>query len=203
MDIQKIAGVLLSSDTVTGLSQRSGATNSEVKKVLTQVLPTLLSGADGQAKNADTAQSFASALATHAKDNTGNIGSFLGNVDLEDGMKILGHLLGSNSESTTRSVAKKTGVSSNKTATIMSAAASLLMSLLGQQADEEEDKGLDIGSLMGVLLENVDIGELVTSLLTDDTATTGKKKKKKKKKTASSDSGLGEVLGSILGKLLK
>ncbi len=198
MDIQKLATTLLSSGALDGLSQRSGASKGEVKSVLTQVLPALLSGADNQAKNADTSESFTKALSDHAKNSTLDLGSFLGGVDLEDGAKIIGHLLGSDTESTKKSVAKKTGVSGDSIGTIMSAAAPLLMSLLGQQADEDDNKDSGVGGLMGALLENVDVGELLMGLLTDDDDSKTTKKASKK-----SDSGLGSLVTGLLGKLLK
>lgn len=196
MDIQKLATTLLSSDALNGLSQRSGASKSDVKSVLTQVLPTLLGGADNQAKNADTAESFAAALASHAKNSTSDLTSFLGSIDLEDGGKIIGHLLGADTESTTASVSEKTGVSSGTISTIMSAAAPLLMSLLGQQADEDDDKDSGVASLMGSLLSNVDVGELLMGLLTDDDDSSSAK-------PASESSGLGGIISGLLGKLLK
>lgn len=223
MDIQKLAKTLLSSDAISGLSKRSGASKTEVKDVLVQVLPTLLSGADDQAKSADTAESFTKALASHAKADTGNLASFLGGVDMEDGAKIIGHLLGAGTGKTTKSVAKKTGVSDDKIGAIMAAAAPLLMSLLGQQADEEEEKQSGVGGLMGALLENVDVGELLIGLLTDDSESeskaksksksTSKSKSKTKSKSSSKskskskkkeeENALGDIIGGILGKLLK
>jgi len=203
MDIQKLAGTLLSSDALSGLSKKTGASKSEVKSVLTQVLPSLLSGAQSQADSADTAEGFAKALASHAKDDTGDLLGFLKNVDLEDGGKIIGHLLGGNTSSTTKAVAKKTGVSSSKVSDILSGAGPLLMSLLGQQADEDDDKDSGIGILMGSLLSNVDLGDLLTGLLTDDDSSSKSKSKKKKNSKKSSDSGLGSLLSGLLGKLLK
>lgn len=203
MDIQKLAGTLLSSDVLSGLSKKSGASKSEVKSVLTQVLPSLLSGAQSQADGSDTTDSFTKALASHAKDDTSDLLGFLKNVDLEDGSKIIGHLLGGNTSGTTKSVAKKTGVSSSKVTTILSGAAPLLMSLLGQQAEEDDDKDSGIGGLMGSLLSNVDIGDLLTGLLTDDDSSSKSKSKKKKSSKKSSDSGVGSLLSGLLGKLLK
>lgn len=223
MDLQKLAGTLLSSDSINSLSTSSGASKSQVKKVLTAVLPSLLSGADQQASGADTASGFAAALASHAKNSTLDISSFFDGIDLADGAKIIGHLLGSDTESVTESVAEDTGVSVSKVGSIMSAAAPLLMSLLGQQAEEDEDKDSSIGSLVGTLLSNVDVGELLTGLLTDDDdeKTTAKKSTSTKKKTStakkststkkksasskkSSDSvDVGSIVGSLLGKLLK
>lgn len=197
VDIQKLTSTLLSADAISGLSQRSGASSGEVKKVLSQALPALLGGVEEQAKGADTAEGFAAALSDHAKSNTSDLSGFLGNVDLADGAKIIGHLLGGSTEQTTKSVAKKAGVSKSKTSSILTAAAPLLMSLLGQQADEE-DKGSGIGDLIGTLLSNVDVGELLTGLLTDDS---GSKKKSSSKKA--SNSKLGEVIGSILKSFLK
>ena len=202
MDIQKLTSTLLSADAVKGLSQRSGASTGEVKKVLSQALPALLGGVEAQAKGADTAAGFAAALSDHAKSNTSDLSGFWGNVDLADGAKIIGHLLGGSSDQTTKSVAKKAGVSKTKTTSILTAAAPLLMSLLGQQADEE-DKGSVIGDLIGTLLSNVDVGELLTGLLTDDSGTKKKSASKKSASKKASGSKLGEVIGSILKSFLK
>ncbi len=206
MDLQKLAGTLLSGDVLSGLSEKSGASKSDVKNVLTQVLPSLLSGAENQAKNSDTAESFTKALSSHAKSDTGNLLDFLGNVDLEDGAKIIGHLLGSETSATTKSVSKKTGVSSGTVSTILDAAGPLLMSLLGQQAEEDDDKESPLGDLVGSLLSNVDVGDLLMSLLTDEDDSSSKKKSKKKtskKKKSTSSNGLGDILSTVLGKLLK
>ena len=199
MDLTKLAGTLLSSDSVKGLSDLAGVSDSDVTKVLSQALPSLLDGAKGQASNKDTAESFANALSDHAKDNTGSLGSFLGNVDLKDGAKIIGHLLGSDEDSTVKSISKKSGVDSDKISTILSAAAPLLMSLLGQQADEDDDKESGAAALVGALLENVDVGELLTGLLTDNSSSD----KKKKKKKASSKKDAGNLVGTLLKSLLK
>lgn len=200
MDLTKLAGSLLSSDSISGLSSLSGVSNDDVTSVLTQALPALLNGAKGQASDKETAESFAGALADHAKADTGNLSGFLGNVDLKDGAKIIGHLLGSDKDDTVDKVSKKTGVDSDKTSTILSAVAPLLMSLLGQQADEDDDKESGVGNLVGALLENVDVTELLTGLLTDNASSTGKKKKKKK---ASDKKDTGNLLGTLLKSLLK
>lgn len=228
VDIQKLTSTLLSADAIGGLSKRSGASAGEVKQVLSQALPVLLGGADEQAKGADTAAGFAAALASHAKSNTLDLSDFLGNVDLEDGAKIIGHLLGGSSEKTTKSVAKKAGVSNDKTASILAAAAPLLMSLLGQQT-EDEDTASPVGELIGTLLSNVDVGELLVGLLTDDgdtkkkastkksttkktatkstttkkTATKKSSTKKSAAKKADESTDLGDVVGSLLKGLLK
>lgn len=205
MDINKLASTLLSSDSIGGLSSLTNVSDKEVNSVLTAVLPALLNGAKDQAKGEDTTESFANALATHAKADTKDVKGFLGNVDLEDGAKIIGHLLGAQKEEVTEDAAKKTGVSNDKTAMILSAVGPLLMSLLGQQADEDENKGSGAEVLLSMLLENVDLVELLTGTSTQETGKKGSKKKGSKKKAAKkeeSNSALGGIVNGLF-KLLK
>ncbi len=184
MDLKEIAGQLLSADSLKGIASASGTSSSDVKKVLTQALPALLSGADNQSK---TSSSFAKALTDHASADTSDLGSFLKNIDLDDGAKIIGHLLGSSESGTTKEVAKKSGVSESKVTKILSSVAPLLMSLLGK-----ESKSSGIGDLLGSL----DWGDLLGDLLDGDSS-------KKKSSKKSSSGGLGDILGSVLKKVLK
>lgn len=208
MDLSKIAGSLLSNDSLKGLSNLTGADNKDITNVLTSALPSLLSGATEQAKNESTAASFAGALAQHAKDDTSDLTSFLGNVDLADGAKIIGHLLGSGKEETVKKAAKASGVSEKKTGDILSAIAPMLLSLLGQQAEEDDDKESGASGLVGALLDNVDVGSLLSGLISTDTSSTstsGKKKpaSSKKKPASSKKSDASGIIGGILSGLLK
>lgn len=202
MDLTKLAGTLLSSDSISGLSNLTGASDKDVSNVLAQALPALLSGANSQAKDKDTAESFATALSDHAKDDTKDLSKFLGNVDLKDGGKILTHLLGSDKDDVIGNIAESTGVSKKDTNSIVSGIAPLLLSLLGQQADEDDDKESGSANLVSALLENVDVGSLLTDLLTDNASSSDSSDKDKKKKKKDSDSS-GNLLGSIISGLLK
>ena len=200
MDLSKIAGALLSSDSISGLSNLTGANNNDIKNVLSSALPSLLSGATEQAKNESTAEGFANALAQHAKDDTSNLASFLGNVDLADGAKIISHLLGSGKDEAVKKAAKASGVSESKTSDILSAIAPMLLSLLGQQADEDDDKESGVGNLVGALLDNVDVGSLLSGLISTDTSS---EKDDKKKPASSKKNNAGGIIGGILSGLLK
>ena len=194
MDINSLLGTLLSSDSVSGVSKATKTDNNEVASVLNAALPMLLKGAKKQSEDKDTAASFATALLSHGKKDTSNLSSFLKNVDLDDGSKIIGHLLGKDDDSV-KKIAKSSGVSAKKTGDILSAAAPLLMSLLGQEsASKKSDNNVAL-ELAGALLKNVDVGDLIGDLLGGD----NKKKKSSKKK----DNDAGEIIGDILGALLK
>lgn len=198
MDLKKLAGTLLDSDTISSLSKLTGASGSDVTSVLTNALPSLLNGAKEQAKDSGTSEGFVSALSQHAKDDTSNLSSFLGNVDLNDGAKIISHLLGSKESSVIKNVSKETGVSQSKISSILSAIAPLLMSLLGQQTDEDNDSGLDVGGLIGGLVENVDVGSLLTGLLGGGSSSSSGSSNAK----PASNNTAGNLLGGIM-KLFK
>ena len=194
MDINSLLSTLLSSDSVSGVSKATKADDKEVQSVLNAALPLLLKGAKKQSEDKDTAESFATALLSHGKKDTSNLSSFLKNVDLDDGSKIIGHLLGKDDDSV-KKIAKTSGVSAKKTGDILSAAAPLLMSLLGQEsASKKSDNNVAL-EIAGALLKNVDVGDLIGDLLGGD----NKKKKSSKKK----DNDAGEIIGDILGALLK
>lgn len=161
MDISSIMGTLLSSESVNGVAEKTGSSKTDVMNVLSSSLPQLLSGANKQSTDAETAEGFASALNQHAASDTSSISSFLSKVDLTDGAKIVGHLLGNNSQSAS-------SASSSNSGNILSAAAPLLMSLLGKQAQSSNNNstsGSNVGGFMGNLLGKTDIAGLASSFL--------------------------------------
>ncbi len=223
MDMSSLITTLLSSDSVSGVSKATKASSSNVQSVLNAALPLLLNGAKAQSEDESTAESFANALLSHGQKDTSNLTSFLKNVDLEDGGKIVKHLLGSTDS--VEEIAKESGVSAKETGNILSAAAPLLMSLLGQDsASKKNNNTAAVLSVASVLLQNVDVGDLLGNLLGGGSSKT-KKKTTAKKSTSSSkktttakkttaakkttkkadddNDSAAEVIGDILGKLLK
>jgi hypothetical protein len=142
---KSILDTLLSGSSLSALSELTGAGSDQVQNVLAQAVPTLVTGMKKNASSKDGEQSLTTALSQHAKDDTSDVASFLKNVDLKDGDKILSHILGGNKPAVESGIAKKAGVSKNQTATILSAAAPLLLSLLGNKKEE------GAGGLMGML----------------------------------------------------
>ena len=159
MDLASMLQTMLSSDSIAKMGEKTGTSTDEVKSVLFSALPAMLSGVQGQANNQDTVAGFAGALDAHAKDDVSDIAAFLSNVDLEDGEKIIGHLLGGNKDAATTAAAEKAGLSTAATGSILGAAAPLLMSLLGQQATQtvqaqapaQQSASSDGGLLAGLL----------------------------------------------------
>ncbi len=169
MDLNELMSTMLSEESIEGLGAKAESSPEEVRGVLSSALPLLLNGASAQANNQETAGGFVNALQQHSQDDASNVSSFLGNVDLGDGAKIIAHLLGANTANQTQAVAQQAGVSQQQTGNILSAAAPLLLTLLGQQAasgnNSASNNSAGIGSLMGSLLGSGDMTSLLGSLL--------------------------------------
>ncbi len=166
MDLNALMGTLLSGDTIANMSQKTGASSQEVQNVLASALPALLNGAQAQANSADTAESFVNALAQHAQTDTTDLTSFVQNIDMDDGAKIVGHLLGNQQTEITQTASQRAGLSSGSTGLILAAAAPLLMSLLGKQTSgNQNNNAMGIGSLLGSMLGGADTTSLIGSLL--------------------------------------
>lgn len=199
MDQKALLNTLMGDDALTNVSRMTGATPKQVQQVLSAALPSLLQGAGRQVGDGG----FTAALARHAADDTSDIGSFFSHVDMTDGGKIVGHLLGDQAADTAEEAAERSGLSSAQTAKIIALAAPLLMSLLGQQSSQSSSAGLS--SLLGGLLgggsssggaSSNALGGVLLNLLggQTQTASTGKKKKKK----PSSANQTADLLGSFM-----
>lgn len=178
---------MLNDSSVKSLSKKTGASKDEVSSVLTAALPLLLKGAGQQAEDEETAESFADALDQHAESDTEDMDVFMDNVDMADGAKILAHLLGAETESTTKKVSKKSGTSKDNTAQILTAAAPLLMSVLGQENKKSSKKsskkasGDLVGALLSSAIENVNVTELLMGALTESLVSSAEEEAPKKK----------------------
>ena len=187
MDLASMMKTMLSSDSIAKMSEKTGTSTDEVKSVLLSALPAMLSGVKGQAINKDTVAGFAGALESHAKDDTSDISAFLSNVDIKDGEKIVGHLLGGDKAETTKAAANKAGLSTAATGSILGAAAPLLMSLLGQQATQAvQSQPQAAPSGVGLLGSLLGGGQQSGSSAPQQQA-------------SAQPSGLGGLLGSLFG----
>ncbi len=149
MDVNTLMKLMLSSNSTSALSKKSGASADQVTNILNSIMPMLLNGASAQATNQETAAGFASALDAHGAKDTSDLGKFLGGVDMADGAKIFQHLLGANSAASIQNAAKASGSSVKDVENIMAMVSPLLMSVLGQQ---KKKHGNASGGLMAALL---------------------------------------------------
>ncbi len=169
MDVTKLLSVITDSSGVAALSQSSGAQSGQVSDLLTKAIPILMKGMEQNAATEEGAGSLAKALDDHAGDDMSNIGSFLRNLDVSDGTKILGHILGSKSSEVQTGLAQKTGLSSSQVGNILSSVAPMLLSILGGQKQSANVNNSGIGGMLSSLLGNGGGGldDMISAALAD------------------------------------
>lgn len=153
---------LLNSDLgKTIISGVSGQTNQPTNKtadVLTMAMPVLMAAMKRNAATPQGAEGLMGALNNkHDGSILDNLGGFFsGGVDanvMNDGDKILGHVLGDKKQGVENIIGQKSGMDSNSVAQILQVAAPILMGLLGKQTRENNvSSANDLGGMLGGLL---------------------------------------------------
>jgi len=155
------------------LSKTANAEPSQIQKAVSLGVPALLESLVRNAKTEEGALSLAKALDSHKDDKVDDIEGFLKNVDMEDGSKILGHILGGNKQKVQKNLAAQTGLQDNQVQDILKQLAPLLLGSLGKQKTSKNvgSDGLQnmlAGVLAGQASKNNGIMDSVTKLLDAD-----------------------------------
>ena len=143
---------------IGGLSQETNQPADKTASVLSMAMP-LLMGA--MKRNANTPEGAAGLLGAlngkHDGSILDNIGSlFSGGVDegvKQDGLGILGHVLGGSQDNVVSALSNKSGVDTNGVMQILQVAAPMILGFLGKQQRQEQVSDQNgIGNLLGGLL---------------------------------------------------
>ncbi|WP_452220768.1 DUF937 domain-containing protein [Lacinutrix salivirga] len=159
-----MAGILdlLNSDLgktiISGVSGSTGTDQNKTSSVLTMALPVLMKAMERNASTPQGAEGLLGALkGKHDGSILDNLGGlFSGGVNEEvvnDGDKILGHVLGDKKQGVEKILGEKSGLDMGSVANILKVAAPILMGVLGKQASQNNvSSPNDLGGLLGGLL---------------------------------------------------
>ena len=189
---------IASGSSIEAISRKNDTSPEKASAVIMTAVPMLISEMKKNAETKEGAGKLSDALDAHAMDDIADISGFLENVDVEDGAKILNHIMGSKNqtEKVEKNLAAKTGLNKSQIAGILSMAAPLLLSYLGKEkknakiSDSDKEKNI-LASMLESVLDSgssdsgLDIGNLISFAMKDDD-NDGK-------------SDLGETLGKLLG----
>ena len=174
---------------ISSVSGQAGTNEGETSSVLASVLPALVGG---MMNNTQTPEGQGGLLGALLGGKHGglldNLSGMLGGDVQNEGGKILGHVLGNNTEAVQNQVSQNTGVSSDKIAMIMKIAAPILMAYLarkaqtnGLDANGQTSSGGGLGDILGGLLggnqtqaqpqvqaQQTGGGDILTSILDQD-----------------------------------
>lgn len=207
---------LLSSDLgktiISGIAGQTGQDENKTSNILTMALPVLMQAMKQNAATPQGADGLLSALNKKHDDGIlDNLGGFFGGgVDsniIEDGGKILGHVLGGKQQHVEQAISQKSGIDAGAIGQILKIATPILMSYLGKQSKQQNvNSSGGVESLLGGLLggnSKQSEQSFLESILDadgdgsviDDVAgmVLGGSSNKKK------DDGLGGLLGGLFG----
>ncbi|AZJ31418.1 MULTISPECIES: DUF937 domain-containing protein [Tenacibaculum] len=142
---------------ISGVAGSTGQDTNKTSSVLTMALPVLMKAMQRNAATPQGAESLKNALNKHDGGILDNLGDlFNGGVNsdvLQDGGKILGHVLGNKQQGVEQVIGQKAGMDTGAVADILKTAAPILMGLLGKQSRQENvNNSSDLSGLLGGLL---------------------------------------------------
>ncbi|MBU3822598.1 DUF937 domain-containing protein [Flavobacteriaceae bacterium XHP0103] len=149
---------------ISGVSSQTNQPQNKTQDVLNMAMPVLTAA---MKRNASTPQGAEGLLGALNSKHDGSIldnlgGLFSGGVDanvINDGSKILGHVLGNKQQHVQAAISQKSGVDANSVAQILKVAAPILLGILGNQAKKQNvnsSNGLE--SLLGGMLSGSSAG---------------------------------------------
>lgn len=142
---------------ISGVAGSTGQDSNKTSSVLTMALPVLMKAMQRNASSPQGAEGLMGALSKHDGGILDNLGDlFGGGVDenvINDGDKILGHVLGNKQQGVQKVIGEKAGIDAGAVANILKTAAPILMGVLGKQTRQNGvNNAGDLGGLLGGML---------------------------------------------------
>jgi len=143
---------------IGGISHETKQPMDKTASVVTLAMPLLLGAMKRNANNQNGAAQLMNALdSKHTGDILENLtGLFGGGVNEEvkqDGLGILGHILGGSQKNAVQALSQKSGVDTNTVMQILQVAAPILLGYLGKQKQQQAvNSESGIGDLLGSLM---------------------------------------------------
>ena len=145
---------------VSGIAGQTGQDTNKTSSVLKMALPVLM---QAMSRNASTSQGAEGLMGALNNKHDGSIldnleGLFGGGVDsnvLDDGDKILNHVLGNKQSNVENVIGQQSGLDANSVAQILKVAAPILMGNLGKQSRQKNvSNSSGLGGLLGGILND-------------------------------------------------
>ena len=148
---------MLSEGALKALAKKTGLNSKQLKKILPLALPLLLKMLTKNASEKDGALSLLGALTQHTSKKT--MAQQIEEADQDDGAKIIGHILGKDSQSSLLSLSSQSGLSQKEVSSVLSGIAPALLSGLsaatssaGSSAGKVDlSDGLDLSDVVAML----------------------------------------------------
>lgn len=191
--LSSLLGSMTSDSSVSSLSHKTGLSSAAINALVQAALPLLLRSLTQNASSSSGLSSLIGALGQHTSKKS--IEEQIGEADVEDGEKIVGHIFGSNTSDVLSQLSKETGIEKEKVNELLGSMAPAMMSTLSAATAAGKDSKADVGSL-GSIVGGL-AGGNAASAVSAVKETAKEAAKEKAKETASS--GLGSIIGGLGG----
>ena len=169
-----LSNSLLSDVAVTALAKKTGLSKTQLKKVVAIAIPLLLKAMTKNVSSQSGVQSLLGALTQHT--NTRSIAEQIDEADDVDGGKIVGHILGNDTDSAVQALAVETDMDEQQVRSVLSSIAPALLSGLSAATTSTAAKpqvdlsdGLDLSDVLamfsGMTQQQQPAANTATSLL--------------------------------------
>ncbi len=152
-----LLSAFLSSQSLGSLSNNTGVQQPQLKKLLILALPLLIKYMTSNSQSQSGLSSLFGALGQHQ--SRSSVSDQIASADVEDGSKIIGHILGDDQNAVLKSLSSETGIGIDDIANVLGTIAPSLLSGVSaatqsaqtqQQAGVNLNDGLDLGDLLSL-----------------------------------------------------
>ena len=148
MDFTNLIQGAIGQQIIGSAASQLGINESQAQSAVSAAVPFLLSALNKNAQNGG-AEGISTALDNHNGGILDNLSGFLGQGgNQQDGLGILGHVLGNNQQNVETAISKESGLNMGQVTQILALVAPIVMGYLGRQKQSE---GLDSNGIAGLL----------------------------------------------------
>lgn len=152
MDLSTLLQGSMGQQIVGAAAQQLGINESQAQTAVGAAIPFLLSALNKNAQSGG-ANGIENALNQHDGSIFDNLSGFLGQGgNMQDGLGILGHVLGGNQQTVANNIGKQSGLDSGQMIKILALVAPIVMGFLGKQKQAQGVKSDGIAGLLGGLV---------------------------------------------------
>lgn len=151
-NLDSLFNLLNQNDLTNQLAKSVQAKPDQVQKLVQMGIPALTQALSKNASTPQGAQALAKALDNHAEDPFDNLSGFLNPAKSEDGAKIIGHILGNDTQKIQNQLGIATGLDASQVGSLLVQLAPMLMGFLGQNKKRQSVQADGLGGLLGSLL---------------------------------------------------
>ena len=137
MDLANIISSLTGNNMIGEISKKFNIDPSKIVSVIKAAIPKFLAKMQQNASTSAGAAALAQALGNHAGQGF--------NINIEDGMKILGKIFGNNLNSTISGLSSQTNTTNDQVSNILASIAPNLLSILGKNGQPRQSAGWSAG----------------------------------------------------------